>query len=77
MTTLQFLAGWALRSSALILGGTLLLWALRVKDPSIRLAAWTLMLCGSIAIPALTAALPKAPIPVMRAPSVAPPPVAA
>jgi hypothetical protein len=42
---LQFLAEWALRSSILILSGALLLWALRVKDASIRLAAWTAMLC--------------------------------
>jgi multidrug efflux system membrane fusion protein len=66
---LQFLAEWALRSSILILSGALLLWALRVKDPSIRLAAWTAMLCGSLAIPVLTAALPKAPLAIMRAPS--------
>jgi multidrug efflux pump subunit AcrA (membrane-fusion protein) len=58
MTTILFLAEWALRSSILILSGALLLWALRVKDPAIRLAAWTAMLCGSLAIPALTAALP-------------------
>ena len=66
MTTLQFLAEWALRSSILILSGALLLWALRVKDPSIRLAAWTVMLAGSLAIPALSLALPKVPLVVMR-----------
>ncbi|HTA71060.1 MAG TPA: M56 family metallopeptidase [Bryobacteraceae bacterium] len=66
MTTLQFLAEWALRSSILILSGTLLLWALRVKDPSIRLAAWTVMLAGSLAIPALSLTLPKVPLVVMR-----------
>jgi len=66
MTTIQFLAGWALRSSILILGGALLLRALGVKDPSIRLAAWTAMLCASLAIPALTATLPKAPLAVLR-----------
>ena len=43
MTTIQFLAEWALRSSILILLGALLLWALRVKDSSIRLAAWIAM----------------------------------
>jgi RND family efflux transporter MFP subunit len=69
MITIQFLAEWALRSSILILSGASLLWALRVKDPSIRLAAWTAMLCGSLAIPLLTVALPKAPLAVMRAPS--------
>jgi hypothetical protein len=67
MTTVQFLAEWALRSSILIVSGALLLGALRVKDPSIRLAAWTAMLCGSLAIPALTAALPRVPLPMMGA----------
>ncbi len=65
MTTIPFLAEWALRSSILILIGALLLWALRVKDPSIRLTAWTAMLCGSLVIPAITAALPTAPLAVM------------
>lgn len=63
MTTIQFLAEWALRSSLLILGAGLLLWALRVKDPSIRLAAWTAMLLGSLAIPVLTSTLPRLPLP--------------
>ena len=67
MTTIQFLAEWAIRSSILILSGALILRALRVNDPSIRLAAWTAMLCGSLAIPAITAALPKMPLAVMRA----------
>ncbi|MDR3676102.1 MAG: M56 family metallopeptidase [Acidobacteriota bacterium] len=62
----QFLAEWALRSSILIVCGALLMRALRVKDPSLRLAAWTAILCGSLAIPALTAVLPKLPIAVMR-----------
>jgi hypothetical protein len=62
MTTILFLAEWAVRSSILILSGALLLWALRVKDSSIRLAARTAMLCGSLAIPGLTAALPKMPV---------------
>jgi RND family efflux transporter MFP subunit len=66
MITIQFLAEWALRSSILILSGALLLRALRVKDASIRLAAWTAVLCGSLAIPALTAALPKIPLAAMR-----------
>ncbi len=66
MTTVEFLAEWALRSAILILGGALLLWALRVKDSSVRLAAWTAMLIGSLTIPALTA-LPKVPLHVMHA----------
>ena len=44
MLTLNFLAEWALRSSILILCGALLLRALRVHDPAVRLAAWTAML---------------------------------
>jgi RND family efflux transporter MFP subunit len=65
MTTIQFLTEWMLRSSILILSGALLLWALRVKDPSIRLAAWTAMLCGSLAMPLFTAVAPKVPLAVM------------
>lgn len=63
MTTVWFLAGWALRSSILIAGGALLLRALRVKDAEIRLACWTALLCGSLAIPALTLVLPRLSIP--------------
>jgi hypothetical protein len=46
MSTIVFLAEWGVRSVILILGGALLLWAMRVKDPSIRLMAWTAMLFG-------------------------------
>jgi len=78
MTTIQFLAEWGLRSSILILSGAVLLWALRVKDPAIRLTAWTAMLCGSLAIPVLAAALPKVPLAMVRraVPRVAARPVA-
>ncbi len=65
MITVTFLAEWALRSSILIVSGALLLWALRVKDPAIRLAAWTAMLCGSLALPLLSAVLPEMPLPEM------------
>jgi RND family efflux transporter MFP subunit len=71
MTTIQFLTEWALRSSVLTLTGALLLWALRVKDPSVRLAAWTAMLCGSLLLPLFAAVAPRMPVLVMRtAPSV-------
>jgi len=66
MSVLVFLAEWALRSSMLILGAALLLWVLRVKDPSIRLAAWTAMLCGSLLIPVMTAVLPEVQLRVAR-----------
>ncbi len=68
MTMVDFLAQWTLRSSLLILGGAALLWMLRVKDPAIRLAACTAMLCGSLLIPALTAMLPAVPAARIAAP---------
>src|SRR5258706_5672320 len=71
MTIAQFLAEWALHSGILILTGALLLCLLRVKDSSIRLAAWTSLLCGSLAIPPLTATLPKMPLAVLSARSLA------
>lgn len=66
MITIQFLAEWALRSSILILSGALLLWALRVKDPSIRLAAWAAMLFGSLGMPLFTAVAPSVRVPAMH-----------
>jgi hypothetical protein len=39
MITMSGLLGWALRSSILILIAAVMLKALRVKDPSVRLAA--------------------------------------
>src|SRR5580658_8302209 len=65
--TATMLVEWALRSSVLIATGALLLRALRVKDPCIRWAAWTAMLCASLAIPALHLALLNLPLVVMRA----------
>lgn len=62
MTSIQFLAEWALRSSVLILAGALLLWVLRVKSASIRLAVWTALLCASLALPVLTGVLPRLPV---------------
>ena len=62
MTSIQFLAEWAIRSSVLILAGTLLLWVLRVKSSSIRLAVWTALLCASLALPVLTGVLPRLPL---------------
>src|SRR6478672_8821879 len=69
MTAIQFLAEWVIRSSILIFFGTLLLWLLRVKNPALRLTAFTAMLAASIAIPALTMALPRLPLAVLRAPA--------
>ncbi len=66
MTTIQFLAEWGFRSAIQILSGALLLWALRVRDASVRLAAWTAMLCGSLAMPLFTAMAPRMPVRVMH-----------
>jgi biotin carboxyl carrier protein len=70
MRILLPLAGWALRSSVLILCGAGLLWILRVKDAAVRLTAWTALLAGSLAIPALALLLPKVPIVVTHTDSV-------
>jgi multidrug efflux pump subunit AcrA (membrane-fusion protein)/beta-lactamase regulating signal transducer with metallopeptidase domain len=67
MRILLPLAEWVLRSSVLILCGTGLLWILRVKDAAIRLTAWTALLAGSLAIPALTLLFPTVPIVVTHA----------
>src|SRR5215471_13157293 len=67
MIAIQFLMEWALRSSILILCGAAVLRALRVKDASIRMAAWTAMLFGSLAIPALTVMLPDMSLIIPRA----------
>ncbi len=67
MNAIQFLVEWALRSAALIMFGAFLLWALRVKDSSVRLAAWAAMLAGSVLLPLMTVTLPRVPIRVMPA----------
>ncbi len=67
MTWVQFLAEWAIRSSVLILAGALLLWVLRVKSSSIRLAVWTALLCASLVLPALTGILPRLPLSMKQA----------
>jgi uncharacterized protein (TIGR03435 family) len=64
--TVHFLVDWALRSTILIAGGTLLLWALRAKDPAVRLAAWTALLFGSLAIPLLSVTLPRVAVPAVQ-----------
>jgi len=66
MSVLPFLAEWAVRSSILIGGGALLLRVLRVKDATLRATAWAALLCGSLMIPTLTAALPKTLLPTVR-----------
>jgi beta-lactamase regulating signal transducer with metallopeptidase domain len=63
MITIEFLAQWAVRSSLSIGVGALLMWAFRVKDPAMRLAAWTALMIGSLAIPLFSASAPAIPMP--------------
>jgi uncharacterized protein (TIGR03435 family) len=68
VNTALFLAEWTLRSSMLIGAGALLLWMFRVKDPSVRLAAWIAALMGSLAMPVLTSSLPALRLPPIELP---------
>ena len=61
MTT-SFVGEWALRSAILIRRRAAAA-ALPVKDPAVRLAAWTAALCGSLLVPALTMTLPAVDLP--------------
>ncbi len=62
MTTLGFVFEWALRSSVMILACTLLLRLFATKNASFRLAGYVAVLCGSLIIPMLTAAMPGLPL---------------
>ena len=48
---LLLLTEWAIRAIALAAIAGALLWILRVKDASVRLAAWTAVLVGALLIP--------------------------
>ncbi len=63
MTILTFLATWTLRSAAVALAAAGLLKLFRISDPSVRLAAWTAALFGSLLIPVLTLTLPAVSLP--------------
>lgn len=75
MTTLWFVGEWALRSSIVIAAGTLLLRACRVKNSSVRLAVYVALLCGSLAVPVITSAMPGLTFVIRPAPTAAPAPV--
>ena len=62
MTAAGFLAQWGLRSAILIGSGAILLQLLKVKDPAVRLAACTAVLCVSLALPVLRISLPSLPV---------------
>jgi beta-lactamase regulating signal transducer with metallopeptidase domain len=56
----------------LVLGGAawLLLGALRVKEVSLRLAAWTIVLYAALAMPFLSRIIPEVPLPVLSSATV-------
>ena len=66
MNLFLFLGEWFVRSSVLVLAGAVVLWLLRVKSPSFRLAAWIFLLAASFATPLLRSALPQLPLIVLR-----------
>ena len=67
MTTMLFLAGWAIRSSIMILAGAILVSVLRVRDATLRWAVLTAMLCGSLLIPVMSTTLPSVNIGIPKA----------
>lgn len=67
MTATLFLAGWAIRSSILILVGAILISVLRMRDATSRWAMWTAVLCGSVLIPVMTTSLPGVDIGIPKA----------
>ncbi len=67
MTTLLFLAGWAIRSSIMILAGAILVSVLRIRDATLRWAVWAAVLCGSLLIPVMTTTLPSVDIGIPKA----------
>lgn len=70
MTTLAFVAQWALRSAAIVVVATLLLRVCRMKDASVRLAVYVAVLFASLSIPMLSAIVPAVPLITLRPASV-------
>jgi uncharacterized protein (TIGR03435 family) len=67
MIMILFLAGWAIRSSIMILAGAILVSVLRIRDATLRWAGWTAMLCGSLLIPVMSTTLPSVNIGIPKA----------
>jgi uncharacterized protein (TIGR03435 family) len=72
MTLIGFLSEWLVRSFILIHAGVLLVWLLRVRNPSLRHTAWKAVLASSLAIPIVHTVLPKVSMEVTRAQSSSP-----
>src|SRR5438045_870398 len=63
---LHLLAESSLRAAALAGAVGLLLWAFRVRDVSTRLAAWTVVIAGSLLMPVFTPLLPGTEVPIPK-----------
>jgi beta-lactamase regulating signal transducer with metallopeptidase domain len=61
---LWLLVEWVLRGLVLAAAAQLALAVLRVRDVSVRLAVWTLVLVASLIVPAASLVLPALPVPV-------------
>jgi hypothetical protein len=57
--TLRLLAEWALRAAVLAAVVGAMLWSLRIRDVSLRSAAWTLVLVGNLFLPAIPLVAPR------------------
>src|SRR6516225_12292423 len=60
------LAGWSLRSAVLAAAAGVSLRAFRVRDVSLRLTVWTVVLCGALAMPLLSSLAPAVEVPVPK-----------
>lgn len=67
MTTMLFLAEWAIRSSMLILAGAIAVSVPRIRDATLRWGMWTAMLCVSLLIPVMSTTLPSVHIGIPKA----------
>ncbi len=62
VTVLNVLGEWAVRASALAILAGALLWGLRVRDVSFRLATWTAVIFGALLIPMVHESVPRLPL---------------
>jgi len=69
------LAGWSVRSAILASAAGLCLRTFRVRDVSLRLTVWTVVLCGALTMPLLSSLAPavEVPVPKWQADQPAPP----
>jgi beta-lactamase regulating signal transducer with metallopeptidase domain len=60
------LAGWSVRSAILASAAGLCLRTFRVRDVSLRLTVWTVVLCGALTMPLLSSLAPAVEVPVPK-----------